>query len=510
MAVITITPEIALEELSTYAGGLGVLEGDKFLAAAKKGLKYYVLTLLYRHGYVEYSFDNETPTPKPQTHPIPPYKLLEPEEELSIQLKGENAIIRPWVFSLGNAKAVFFEGVCPYWVRNLTNRVYIENNEDEKHYKYVLLAKAAAKYLQERIGLENISILDLQEAYTVLTMLALENNVSFRFIVHTPGPWGHPHFPARILHEEFGLNEKVGSVTLTEIGLKKALKVITVSKKHREITIETFNEYKHKISAITNGISIDRWMHPLIKRLIGEKGVNNLTPDELWRTHQRVREELLRLLSTFKPGIAEKKNWPIILWARRLSQYKRPYFMKRLLEEEGGNIKAVIVLGGKAHPADDKGLTYMRDFMKLHKSFDNVVYIPNYDLSVAKVMLSGSDIHLFTPFPGWEACGTSYMKTSINGVPSLASRDGGALEIFKDGENSWFFGHEAKSFIDIYRDPEARKIDEEDYQDFKEKLQIIIKLWNSKEFREVSLNALKTTLPKVDIERILDKYYPPK
>ncbi len=54
--IISITPEIGLDELYTYAGGLGVLEGDKFYALSRLGLDYTAMTLLYRGGYVDYVF----------------------------------------------------------------------------------------------------------------------------------------------------------------------------------------------------------------------------------------------------------------------------------------------------------------------------------------------------------------------------------------------------------------------------------------------------------------------
>ncbi len=81
LAIVSITPEIGLDQLYTYAGGLGVLEGDKFLYASRKGYDYIVLTLLYRFGYVDYEFNREDMVAKHQTHPVPPHKILVPEEE---------------------------------------------------------------------------------------------------------------------------------------------------------------------------------------------------------------------------------------------------------------------------------------------------------------------------------------------------------------------------------------------------------------------------------------------
>ena len=56
---------------------------------------------------------------------------------------------------------------------------------------------------------------------------------------------------------------------------------------------------------------------------------------------------------------------------------------------------------------------------------------------------------MFTPFSGWEACGTSYMKALVNGIPVLSSRDGGVIEIVEDGVNGRLFGEDIHDFTNI-------------------------------------------------------------
>ena len=227
---------------------------------------------------------------------------------------------------------------------------------------------------------------------------------------------------------------------------------------------------------------------------------------EFWEAHLRVKQDLLSYLRRTKK-VRGGLSVPIVLWARRITRYKRPYFISRFIKEVGKDLNAFFLLGGKAHPNDKEGIEFMKDFAKLSRIYSNVFFVPDYDIRKAKLMLSGSDIHLFTPFPGWEACGTSYMKTSVNGVPTLSSRDGGALEIFRDGYNSWFFGEELAELIDIYKEPRAKSVDEDDYRDFKSKLSKLIDTYGSKSFREVAVNALKTSINSVSINRVLREYY---
>ena len=507
MMAVSITPELALEGLNTYAGGLGVLEGDKLLEADKLNIEYRVLTLFYNKGYVSYQFDSScNPIAKPQKK-VSPQGILTLEGKFKINLRNEEISIRAWAKKLKRAKAVFFEAESPSWARDLTKRVYIEGRPEEKYLKYILLAKASAAYIRNFIGLKRVKVIDLQEAYTALLILALPEFNRFRFVIHTPGPWGHPKFPAKIIRNEFNVNLNKDTITLTEIGLKKASKVFTVSKRHYEVMRKVFPDYSNKMESVTNGISLDRWMHPLIKGLAFRKDNCSFTLDDLWNVHITIKKELLRKLGILREFQQHLERKPIILWARRITKYKRPYFVIRFIKEVGKELDALFILSGKAHPADKEGLNYMKEFMCLSRNLNNVVYVPDYDISKAKLLVSGSDLHLFTPFPGWEACGTSYMKTSINGVPTLSSRDGGALELIKDGMNSWFFGSEAKELIDIFHDPRAKELDERDYMDFKERLESILELYGKRSFKEISLNILRDSLKFANIRRVLNKYY---
>ncbi len=505
MVYVSVTPEIGLEELYTYAGGLGILEADKFYAASRRGLDYLVLTLLYRGGYVDYEFRNTRPTPRPQTHPVSIHEALRPEEEFTVTLRGEEVHVRPWLYERGSGRVVFFEATCPTWARRLTERVYIED-EDETPYKYILLAKASARYLEERIGLDKVEWIDLQEAYTALLVLALPGFDRFRFTTHTPGPWGHPVFPSKLLSQEFDADLPGDNVILTRLGLGKAKACFTVSAKHLEITRRMFPEYRDKLTHATNGVDVERWMHPTVKRLVAEKGLEGLDKEALWEAHLEARRQLEELLRRYKPGMRVPDNAPIVVWARRLTRYKRPYFVSRFIEEHN-DLEAVFVLAGKPHPRDEDGLRYASMFAALHRERGNVVYIPDYDAHKAKLLLSGGDLLLFTPFSGWEACGTSYMKAALNGVPTLASRDGGVLELLQDGVNGWLFGSDIREFIDIYSDPRAGEIDREEYKEFAGKLSWVIETYGTGRYKEVALNALKTSISFADINRVLGQLY---
>ncbi len=502
MAIVTITPEIYLEGLKTYTGGLGVLEGDKFYAAGDIGLEYIVFTLMYRSGYVDLEFHGDEPIPRPQRHDEKGLSNLRPGEQFRIHIRGEEVIVQPWIYRYKSAKAVLFEAVCPMWARNLTEQVYVEDSLEHQFLRYAFLAKASSYYIKKYIGVENISIIDLQEAHSTLILLTSNSLDKYRFIIHTPGPWGHPGFPGDYIAREFGVFIS-DYVSLTNLALEKLGEAIVVSEKQRDILSRVFPRYREKFRAITNGINLERWMHPKLYSAFKKK---EHSIELLKNVRGEAKQVLEKLLKNYKEiSIGDK---PVITWIRRLARYKRPYFITRFIEENP-DLDIVYVLGGKPHPRDHDGLEYARGFRRLHLRLNNVVYIHDYDVEKAISILRGSDLLLFTPFSGWEACGTSYMKALVNGVPILSSRDGGVLELVEDNVNSWLFGEDLREFINIYTDEKAKEIDERDYQEFEKKLLEIINIYLNEpdKYWEISYNAYKTVPDKVDIKNVLKKYY---
>jgi len=196
----------------------------------------------------------------------------------------------------------------------------------------------------------------------------------------------------------------------------------------------------------------------------------------------------------------------LVAWCRRLTGYKRPEFAKKLVEDTSSK-DVVFVLAGKPHPQDGVGLEYLKAFYRLHKEKENVVFIPNYTVQDAKEILKSIDLLLFTPVYGLEACGTSYMKAAINGVPTLSIRDGGIVEFVVDDVNGWFFDRIPEGFVEP---TVANQPAELEYDLFNKKFRYILEIYkgNPERYYKVSLNALSTFVVKASIKRALYEYYP--
>jgi glycogen phosphorylase len=190
-----------------------------------------------------------------------------------------------------------------------------------------------------------------------------------------------------------------------------------------------------------------RWQHAPVDDPLWEK-VSSIPDEELWRYHERCRAELVvfvrermaqkmrdRGASPAEVAAAAEFLDPGVFtigFARRFATYKRATLwmrdverIKRLLHNK--HRKVQFVIAGKAHPMDIPGKELIRDinhFIREQGLSRQIVFIPDYDLHVARLMVAGCDIWLNTPRRPREASGTSGMKASMNGLLNLSVLDG--------------------------------------------------------------------------------------
>jgi glycogen phosphorylase len=171
---------------------------------------------------------------------------------------------------------------------------------------------------------------------------------------------------------------------------------------------------------------------------------------------ERLVEEVRRRLrtSSLQRGMSEAElGWvdsvfnPDVLtvgFARRVPSYKRltlmlsdPDRLRGLLLHPERPIQ--LVIAGKSHPADDSGKALIQQLVRFADDADvrhRIVFLPDYDIGMAHYLYWGCDVWLNNPLRPLEACGTSGMKSALNGGLNLSIRDGWWDEMY-DGENGW-------------------------------------------------------------------------
>ena len=233
------------------------------------------------------------------------------------------------------------------------------------------------------------------------------------------------------------------------------------------------------IGAVTNGVHPRTWisnnMLELLDRYFGPRfydepanleiwdRMDRISDEELWRTHERRRERLVvfardRIKRAAKRSgagesaliRAEDALSPYALtisFARRFATYKRgnllmrdPDRLLRLLSDHDRPVQ--IIFAGKAHPHDIPGKEIIKElvhFSRKEEVQSRIIFLEDYDMTMARYLTSGSDVWLNTPRRPLEASGTSGMKAGMNGVLNCSILDGWWAEGFKP-DIGWAIG----------------------------------------------------------------------
>jgi len=265
------------------------------------------------------------------------------------------------------------------------------------------------------------------------------------------------------------------------MGLRLAGRANGVAKLHGAVSREMFSDLwpdvpaeETPIGSITNGVHAHTWVAPEMADLLTRyvlpewheaeadrwERLAEARDDEVWRAREQGREGMVafvrqRLRSQLMArGLSSSDvEWTdsvldpkalTIGFARRFATYKRatlllsqPDRLKRLLLS--GDRPVQMVFAGKSHPADDTGKELIRQVSAFAADPDvrhRFVFVDDYDIAVARSLLQGADVWLNNPRRPQEACGTSGMKSALNGGLNLSILDGWWDECF-DGENGW-------------------------------------------------------------------------
>lgn len=295
-----------------------------------------------------------------------------------------------------------------------------------------------------------------------------------------------------ISREEFlALGEKPKEINKTTfnmgiLALKIAGKKNGVSKLHGAVSRELFAEVwpeiapnESPITHITNGIHTCSWLAPSLKELFNEylapfwqekihldetwEKINSIPNEILWKNHQERKQRLIQMVRE-NVGARLKNNGMhydeikeitsalnpnavTIGFARRFATYKRATLVFKDLERitqilNDINKPVQFIFAGKAHPADKEGQDLIKyiDEISMTPQFKGKIFLlENYNIGIARYLISGVDIWLNTPRRPMEASGTSGEKASANGVLNFSILDGWWAEGY-NSKNGWAIG----------------------------------------------------------------------
>lgn len=268
-----------------------------------------------------------------------------------------------------------------------------------------------------------------------------------------------------------------GTFNMAVLGLRLAARANGVSQLHGTVSRAMFGALwpgfdpaEVPITSITNGVHAATWvadeLTDLSLRAFGNArastndwtDTDRVSDADLWGARTALKRALVTDARARTAAAQAGETGVVPAWldtlldpdvltigfARRVPTYKRltlmlrdPDRLRRLLTDPDRPIQ--IVIAGKSHPADDDGKHLIQQLIQFSQDDDvrgRLVFLPDYDMTMAKTLYPGCDVWLNNPLRPLEACGTSGMKAAMNGVLNLSILDGWWDECY-DGVNGW-------------------------------------------------------------------------
>ncbi len=234
-----------------------------------------------------------------------------------------------------------------------------------------------------------------------------------------------------------------------------------------------FPEELDNVGYVTNGVHFPTWSASEWKTLYGKhfdksyyndqsnaklwEAIYNVPDEEIWKTRQALKNKLIAYIQrAFREdwlknqgdpsrivSLLEKINPNALLigFARRFATYKRAHLLFSDLDRlakivNNPNYPVQFLFAGKAHPHDGAGQGLIKKIYEISRRpefLGKIIFLENYDMKLARRLVTGVDIWMNTPTRPLEASGTSGEKALMNGVVNLSVLDGWWLEGYREG-----------------------------------------------------------------------------
>lgn len=484
--------EIALRnEIPTYAGGLGILAGDTLRAAADLSLPLVGISLVSREGYFRQLIDaqgQQLEQPAPWDPQAWAQRL---DARIAVRVEGRPVWIAAWAYVLeshlgGRAPVILLDTELEEnhpEDRQITRQLY-GGDEAARLKQEMVLGLGGARMLQA-LGFD-IHRYHMNEGHAALLGLELLRRYTYPpedlqagevpydiprvrqlccFTTHTPVEAGHDRFGYDLVGRLFdpggiepldmaALKALAGAdcLNMTRLALNLSDVVNGVAKRHAETSNRMFPGYH--VRAINNGVHPYTWTAEPLRMVFDHyvpgwchepellTRIDTVPGEVLLGAHAQAKQALIERVHALT-GTKLEATTAVLGFARRMTAYKRP----DMLFEDLARLQPIaqvhplqIVLAGKAHPRDAEGkrlIGLLHEHIRALGPSVTAVFLPDYDMALAQMLVAGVDVWLNTPLPPLEASGTSGMKAAFNGVPSLSVLDGWWVEGHIEGVTGW-------------------------------------------------------------------------
>ncbi len=365
----------------------------------------------------------------------------------------------------------------------------------------------------------------------------------------------------RILNLLASDDENPYDYNFTALAMRVNRAINSVSRLHRDVTRRQFPESATKITAITNGVHHLTWISSARARLFDElnqlvgwredPGVfsgADLHSDEVFRRDllNAWDRDNVHLISYINTMLSTHRSQRLETWidppnylshlpgdqgilqpgvytigfARRFSTYKRADLIFDDLDALAdilvkNNWPVNILYAGKAHPEDEPGKSVLKlildsqeELYTKSNGLARLVFIPGYDMKIAKMMVCGVHSWLNSPKRPLEASGTSGMKAALNGVPNISVMDGWWVEGYHEGKTGWKFGFEGPvDEANLSEDPSTLLYAEDSDSFYALLPEILATFYQDRDaYIDIAINNLTLNVPIFNTHRMAAEY----
>ena len=547
--------------LKIYSGGLGVLAGDYLKEASDSNVDLCAVGFLYRYGYFTQSLSmdgQQIANYEAQNFgQLPIDRVLDADgKPMVVAVPYMNYFVHAnvWRVNVGRISLYLLDTdneLNSEFDRPITHQLY--GGDWENRLKQEILLGIGGILTLKALGIKkdvyhcnegHAALINVQRICDyVATGLTFDQSIelvraSSLYTVHTPVPAGHDYFDEGLFGKYMGGYPAMMGISwddLMDLGRNNP------GDKGERFCMSVF---ACNTSQEVNGVS---WLHGKWKQLYAKyfnenflydqsnpkiwEAIYNVSDEEIWKTRMTMKNKLVDYIrKQFRETWLKNQGDPsrivslmdkinpnalLIGFGRRFATYKRAHLLFTDLERlakivNNPDYPVQFLFTGKAHPHDGAGQGLIKRIIEISRRpefLGKIIFLENYDMQLARRLVSGVDIWLNTPTRPLEASGTSGEKALMNGVVNFSVLDGWWLEGYREGAG-WAL-------------TEKRTYQNQDHQDQLDAATIysileteILPLYyarNKKGYSEGWVKTIKNSIaqiaPHYTMKRQLDDYY---